>query len=250
VRPISNKAEFHVTYRCTLDCDGCNRASFLKEPHTEDMTTEDAEEFFAQADDIGWRPWIVLIGGEPTLHPDFLRFVEMCGDWSRKYVQVFSNQFTAKAKFLCDQARSKFNASVNPDTAKVDGAMRLGSVPKEWCDDVFVSPADFGETRPPCYQHSSIICGIAVDHDGYAPCAIGGMIDGLLGGTKLDRAPVSGRTQRLSDLFDEERMGAMTKSLCMHCGHQRFRPDLVAKCDKRKGTPMSPTWLAAFNGRK
>src|SRR5262244_2260429 len=124
--PKSGKVEMHITYRCNLTCTACTRESFLTRAHTPDMTLEDLHEFFRQADAIGWRdmpgpgngaekPRVVLIGGEPTLHPDFMEFVTLIQQWSGTYVQVFSNATTAKSKALLEQARS-IGASIQEST--------------------------------------------------------------------------------------------------------------------------------------
>ena len=66
--PRSDKAEFHLTYRCDLSCAGCNRACFLR-PATADMTIDDAQEFLRQAKALGRFPRIMIIGGEPDPAP-------------------------------------------------------------------------------------------------------------------------------------------------------------------------------------
>ncbi len=95
-----------------------------------------------------------------------------------------------------------------------------------------------------------------MDHDGYTPCAMGGMIAGLLGGR--------GRTKVLADLFDEVKVAELTRQLCEHCGHQMSlqsgaRPGgegmvrhaaYAETLPKYFGSPMSPTWEKAFEGRR
>lgn len=240
--PTSGKAEWHITYRCNLACQGCNRASFLRKPHTPDMTIDDAKDFCRQADAIGWKPRIVLIGGEPTLHPDFEEFVRGATQWSGTYVQVFSNAYAEPSRKRLKLVNERHNASITPDTHKLDGSVQFGATPPGWVDDLYVSPADSGKpVREPCWQHSSQICGISVDHEGYAPCAIGGAMDALLG-TKV-------RTKTLADLFDEKKMRQMTEALCAHCGYGVASRAEVEEAARLFDTPMSPTWAKAFEGR-
>lgn len=244
-RPTSGKAEFHLTYACDLDCSACNRASFLKKPHTRAMTLDDAREFFRQADVLGWRPReITFVGGEPTLHPDFLEFVRITQAWLGKPVQVWSNAYRPRAQELVQIAR-RSGASICRETQKPGGAIR--SKPGEyWVDDIYVSPLDFGVERDPCFQHASVICGIGVDGEGYSPCAMGGTIAGLLG--------AACRTRVLADLFDRDQVARMTAAMCAHCGHQMMgrRSDLVdvAALPRAFDTPVSPTWARAFEGRR
>ena len=254
--PKSGKAEWHLTYACDLECGGCNRGSFLKKPHTPNMTLEDGREFIRQADALGWRPELVtLVGGEPTLHPDFQGFLKMLQAWPTS-VQLWSNAYRPQAQQLIELATRK-GATVCRDTQKPGGSIAVSDITHEpgapgrrpngewWSIDVFVSPDDFGlPLRAPCFQHSSIICGISVDHEGYAPCALGGAIDALLG--------LGVRTKVLADLWDAEKMAAMTAALCKHCGQQKMEriEGVIAQCDtSRFGTPMSPTWVKAFEDR-
>ena len=260
--PKSGKAEFHLTYACDLECAACNRGSFLKKPHTDNMTLDDAREFMRQADALGWRPDLVtLVGGEPTLHPDFEGFVDLLVSWPTK-IQVWSNAYRPRATELVQLAMKRKGVTVCRDTEKPGGSIAAGEITFDkdnlgkrpdgswWSLDMYISPDDFGlPLREPCFQHSSIICGIAVDHGGYAPCALGGNIDALL-------TPIlgpGGRTKQLADLWNPETMARMTAHLCRHCGQQKMEriEGMLERCDtSRFGTPMSPTWIKAFEARK
>jgi hypothetical protein len=253
-RPASGKAEWHITYACNLECACCNRASFLKKPHTPDMTLDDAREFVRQATALNWRPAIVIIGGEPTLHHQLRDFVAIAEEFSGQAVQVFSNGHTTRSRSILTQLRVQHDVTVPEETFKLEGDV---TERREWTKDIYVSSDDFGEPlRAPCYQHSALSCGVSVDHEGYSPCAMGGAIDALLG--------CGGRTKVLADLFDEAKVAEMTRALCRHCGHQlslqggarpggggndRHKANM-AKCETRFGVPMSPTWVKAFEGRR
>jgi MoaA/NifB/PqqE/SkfB family radical SAM enzyme len=262
--PVTAKAEFHLTYRCSLGCAACSRASWLKTPHTEDMTIEDCKEFFRQADAIGWKQMqpdkekarIIFIGGEPTLHPQFLEMVKICSEWSDTYVQVYSNGYTERSRQLLETARLTFSASIFYDSFK-KGSIAGPTVIAEnnWDLNMYVSPSDAGiENMPPCYAHPSEICGFCVDHDGYGICCIGGSVSRLL------NDPL-GRTKNLADLFDPIKAAEFTRRQCQHCGFE-FRkrpipPDVREKylehaktCETIRGCKMSPTWKKVFEERK
>lgn len=241
--PTSLKAEIHVSYRCNLSCVNCNRFSQLEDPfvHTPDMTIDDVKEFFHQCDELNWKPSILLIGGEPTLHPNFEEIVRL----SRKFaqdglVQVWTN---GRDRIMVDHIRKAYNASVPEDTFKAKSRIDF-----PW-DDYYISPADYGIERHKCWQHGSEICGISVDSQGYMPCAVGGMLDGVL---KLGL-----RTKRLADLFDNEKNAEITKKMCENCGAclsqllkgeelENWRNYVEAQ-PKRFGSHMSPTWMKAVN---
>jgi hypothetical protein len=259
-RKDPGKAEWHLTYGCNLACISCNRASFLRQPHTPDMTVTDALEFCRQARQLQWFPSIMIIGGEPTLHPDFLDFCEIARRHvgARGLVQIWSNGHTERARQLLEVARKRFNCSIAWETQKPEGSVNFTRPIPGAVEDMYVSPTDYGlPLRKPCFQHASIICGVSVDHYGYAPCALGGTIAGLLG----DKARC--RTRVLADLFDPEKVSKLTEELCRHCGYQLSLqgaaaiPGLeisewrqyVESLPKVRGTRMSPTWQDAFRGR-
>lgn len=259
-RPNTAKAEWHLTYKCSLRCNGCSRMSWLRPSHTEDMTLGDAEEFIRQADEIGWRGFqpnkekarILIIGGEPTLHPDFLAFVKMASVWSGTYVQVFSNGYGDRARELLSMAHSRYGASIFDLGFKRASVKTPGDYATAgWRLDMLVSPADAGLPSPPCYCHSAEICGLGVDHEGYSMCPIGASVRAIVGPP---------RTKRFADLFEMDSAERMTADECRHCGYEYHKRPLpqsvkedwdryVATCPTIQGCKMSPTWAAAMQDR-
>lgn len=242
--PTSGKAELHITYRCNLSCVNCNRFSQIDNEHTPDMSVDDVKEFFRQARELNFDPDVLIIGGEPTMHPDFLEIIRLSREFKGNgLVQVWTN---GRDREMVKHIREKYNASVPEDTFK-----ERSRIDFPW-DDYYTSPADFGMERLKCWQHASEICGISVDSGGYMPCAVGGMLDGVL---KLGL-----RTKRLADLFDNEKNAAITKKMCQHCGacltQLLKEPELtewrtyVKSQKKRFGSYMSPTWYNATEGVK
>lgn len=259
--PNYKKAEFHLTYRCTLGCKACSRASFLSQPHTEDMTLEDAKEFVRQAEELKWIPdAMIIIGGEPTLHPDFFEFIELIRPWIRqdlsRYIQIFSNGSTPKTREALDKARIEQFAAIFTDEWKTDPITQKKDSKAEWDINTFVSPKDAGlEFTGVCYAHSSWCCGVGVDHTGYSPCPIGMSIVKLLG--------INGTTTKnLADLFDNDKAREMTLKQCEHCGFMFpkrkniTRGNVVsfekyaASCPRIRGMRVSPTWQKIFKEEK
>lgn len=117
-RPTSGKAEIHCTYRCSLSCRFCNRNSFLREAHTIDLSVEDLVEFLNQARDLGYYPGIVLIGGEPTLHPDFDEICRLCREFADEG-QRLGNELALKGE-------GSTPAEKIWDAAKDDETLRFG----------------------------------------------------------------------------------------------------------------------------
>lgn len=237
--PTSGKAELHITYNCNLSCINCNRFSQVSLPHTPDMTIGDVKEFFRQCRELNFNPDILIIGGEPTVHPNFLEIVKLSREFKGNgLVQVWSN---GRDRAMIDHIRDKYQASCPEETFKAKSRTDF-----PW-DDYYISPADYGIERHKCWQHGSEICGISVDSGGYMPCAVGGMLDGVL---KLGL-----RTKRLADLFDNEKNAEITKKMCESCGAclsqllngeelEKWRKYVTSQ-PKRFGSYMSPTWLKA-----
>jgi organic radical activating enzyme len=237
--PTTGQAEIHLTYRCNLRCPCCNRCSFLDPPHTPDITRDDILGFFAQARALEWQPRILIIGGEPTLHPQFEELVELCVAESPHRVVVWSNGYSRATKRAL--ARVSSGAEVFAETFKPKG-----SVVHE-IQDIYCAPVDLGTSRPICGQHASRKCGISVDALGYTPCCMGGAVDGVLG--------LGARTRVLADLWDAGKVARQTRLLCDHCGHQltQIAPFLrrrMAAFERRRGCLTSPTWARAFDARK
>ena len=202
-------------------------------PATPDMTLDDADEFIRQARELGWTPRIVLVGGEPTLHPQFYDFMERALAFSDA-VSLISNGFSSAARKAAEEAARR-GVEVWWDSFKPSGSV-VHSV-----RDIFVAPVDVGmEGRSPCAWHAGVgQCGISVDACGYSVCAIGGTIDGVLG--------LGVRTKRLADLWIPEKAAEQTRALCRMCGKglglDRVHPD---RCKKRFGISLSSTWQEAF----
>lgn len=274
--PKSGKAEIHLLYECTLACRHCNRQSFLKQAHTPPMTVEDVAEFLYQAQQLRWFPALLLIGGEPTLHPQFDEICAMCRDFAdlgarlglgypekglQGLVQLWSNQTTPASQEAARRVRDLYRISVCEQTIKRNDTIpvqiyRRGEDREGYefdIQDIMVSPADLGYTRHHCWQHGAEICGISVDSQGYSPCSTGGAVAGMLG--------QSYRTKVLADLFDPEKVLAITRKMCEHCGNCASRTGVngcgaeewrekMAALPRWRGMPVSPTWERALEGRK
>lgn len=243
--PTSGKAELHITYRCNLSCVNCNRFSQIAQEHTPDMTLADVNNFFHQCRELNWFPDILIIGGEPTMNPEFEQIVAAAREFKglMGLVQVWTN---GRDRAMVDLIRHKYNASVPEDTFKEKSRIDF-----PW-DDYYISPADYGIVRNKCWQHASEICGVSVDSQGYMPCAVGGMIDGVL---KLGL-----RTKVLADLFNNQKNAELTRKMCQHCGaclSQLLKDNqlkdwrsYVTSQPKRFGSNMSPTWYKATENMK
>lgn len=239
--PTRNIAEWNLTYRCDLRCRGCNHM-VIYPGHTPDMTVADAEEFIRQARELNWQfTTILILGGEPTLHPDLDRFIELVHDFLQAPGWLLSNGYSEKAKAILARYADDKRVQIIQRTIKPDGSVT------HLLQDYFLDPTDIGETREPCVFHTAYparkaMCGVSVDAKGYTVCPVGGAIDGVL--------KLGVRTRRLADLLDSEFADRQTKILCSHCGCGWGRYHTFPEVETIEGTVMSPTWAKAVNRGK
>lgn len=115
----------------------------------------------------------MILGGEPTLHPDLFAFIDIASELSPGRVEVWSNGYRPAAKDMLARIRSEEKARICEETIKPDGCVVLPQ------GDFFLAPVDFGEIgHRPCYNHAAIGCGISVDAEGYTLCSVGGALNG------------------------------------------------------------------------
>ena len=243
-------AEIHLTYRCDLACRTCNRACFVKPQLAEDMTVEAFDSFLREAVQLGIPlKFIILLGGEPTLHRDLQQFIDLSKKHVKKFdgeVEVFSNGFGSRTKEILNEIRNCRDGlcRVVDWTAKPGGSVEFGM------NTLFVSPLDVGMPRQkPCSWHSCFpnvervskraTCGISVDSQGYAVCPLGGAISRVIAPHAI--------TRQLKDLLDKDYVAWQTNELCKHCGAQMtFPPEALNGIPRIAGTLMSPTWADGF----
>ena len=186
--PLTNgTAEWNITYTCDLACITCQKLSFLP-AKTRDMTERDATDFINQCVARNWKPRIILIGGEPTLHKDVFQFIEIAHRFNPGHVEIWSNGYSNRAKRVLQRIQSDGKCCVRKEGWKTSSIVHS-------ITDYFLAPVDFGETRKPCGVHSSNGgCGISVDSEGYTICPIGGTIASWL------KLPI--KTKVLNDLLN------------------------------------------------
>ena len=181
--PNLRRIEIDITYDCNLKCVACNR-SCTQAPTREGMTLSQIRDFVAESIELG-RRWEVIniLGGEPTIHPDFLEIVTVL---LRDYVDTFSpetrlqitsNGFGLKVRQRLDalpvHPRLHVNRDSFKDSPKVPYFTPFNDAP---VDDPAFAGADY--TRG-CWVTS--YCGIGLNHLGYFPCAVAGGIERVLG---------------------------------------------------------------------
>ena len=227
--------EFHVTYRCDLRCRGCNRAGFLGQTHIPDMTLDTFTGTLEEIEELGFSKSILIIGGEPSLHPQCLEFLRVAK--ARGFEQsLWTNCYNDAAKELVKITEQEELAHAVRRTWKARGVPERFHKSTTWT--VYCSPADCGMERAPCGWGAG--CGPSVDELGITPCPIGGVMAAYVCSPKAS-------TKTLRDLLSSDWLHQSFKELCKHCGafmddELRDRPEVTSIND----TLMTKTWIDAF----
>ena len=167
-----NRIDIDITFACNLKCKGCIR-SCGEAPSNESMTIQDIDNFINESIKLE-KKWerINVLGGEPTLHPDFLKIIEhlQC-EYADKFnnsviIQVVSNLKTDRAKELCEIAKKYKNVKIDYNSSKqkntIDYFTPFNDAP---CDDKDYEKADFSKA---CWVTSD--SGFGLNKNGYFAC--------------------------------------------------------------------------------
>jgi len=223
--------EIDITYACNLACDNCNR-SVPQAPSSTSIGAADLAARIAEWEREGTQ-WerVRLLGGEPTLHPEFLPMLELLRGWRDRCspdsrIEVTTNGFGPRVAAILKSLPS--DISVNNSAKEASGPDR------EVFDSFNVAPRDLPAYAQADYSNGCRIlhdCGIGLAPGGYYQCAVAAGIDRVLGlGVGRPSLP-SG----------DDEMRDQMKRLCGWCGH--FKRELGRPLD---GQLSSPSWEAAY----
>ena len=246
--PNLRRIELDITYDCNLKCQACNR-SCTQARTTEHMSLAQVREFVAESIAIG-RRWEVInvLGGEPTLHPEFHEIVQTLvrdyvdGFSPETVVQITSNGFgdTVQKRLaaLPEHPRLVVNRESFKDTTRVPYFTPFNDAP---IDDPSFAEAEY---RKGCWVTS--YCGIGLNHLGYFPCAVAGGIERVasLGRAVLSLTEVD---QEIADALD---------TYCRLCGnfkhYEQSRGEFVPRSEKDvfEGPIVSISWKRLYERRR
>jgi hypothetical protein len=180
--PNLKKIEMDITYDCNLSCRSCNRSS-PQAPSKNGMKIEQIEAFIQESKTLNVK-WelINILGGEPTLHPDFLSMIKIL---LNDYVDAFS------PATILQVTSNGFGEVVQQTLRKLPKHPQLivdrGSF-KEGTDVSYFAPfnaapadnqdSDHHEYHKGCWITS--YCGIGLNQFGYFACGVAGGIERIL----------------------------------------------------------------------
>ncbi len=230
----TDSIEIDLTYLCNLRCNNCNRSS-AQAPEATHIDLNAIRQF---VDDSlsAQRQWsrIRLLGGEPTLHPEFMAILEELERYRAVYsdtsIQLVTNGYGQKVKRILQSIPKSIyveNSSKRGDVQPGFGPFNLAPQ-----DSAAYSWADY---RNGCAIAST--CGMGLTPQGYYPCAIAGGVDRVLG-IQRGRSRLPSPNDEMRDLMD---------TACRLCG--RFRDGHYVP--ERLRTPLlkqetSPSWQKIY----
>lgn len=173
--PNLRRLEIDITYFCNLACAGCSRSS-AQAPTKQHMPVEMIQGFLEESAERGleWES-LHLLGGEPTLHPEFERIITLLDTWFAEHspetdLKVITNGYGTKVQSRITALPSKwrYENSYKPDrdTSHFDPFNVAPVDLEDWRDEDFTKA---------CYIPQD--SGVALTPYGYFHCAVAGGIE-------------------------------------------------------------------------
>ena len=245
--PNVNRIEIDILYKCNLKCLSCNRSS-AQIDRDDYISLKQIRKFVKESIELN-KKWelINILGGEPTLHPQFLEIVNiLLKDYIEKFsfntiLQITSNGYTEKSRELLFQLK---HPNIYIDTKsfkqnnKIDYFTPFNDAP---IDDLNLKNEDFSKG---CWVAS--YCGMSLNKYGYYPCGVIGSIDSLFGGK------YGVKTIKEFEKNKKFQKYVMNK-YCRLCGNFKYysenKGDFIPRCEKDyfKENIVSPVWLKIYN---
>ncbi|WP_286240959.1 radical SAM protein [Neptuniibacter halophilus] len=236
-KPATTLIEIDITYLCNLRCNNCNRSS-AQAPEASHISLDDIRQFVDESinKDRNWER-IRLLGGEPTLHPDFQNIINEMERYLEynptTLIEVVSNGYSSKVQRILSQIPDSIqieNSSKNNNIQPSFGPFNLAPQDNPWYR--------FADFRNGCSISST--CGIGLTPQGYYPCAVAGGIDRVLG-IKNGRKSLPSTNDEMRDLM------AAACRLCgrFHDGHYvppKLRPPLLEQRSSKSWERIYQEW--------
>jgi uncharacterized radical SAM superfamily Fe-S cluster-containing enzyme len=242
--PNINQIEIDITYECNLKCINCNRSS-TQAPTNEGMSVEQIENFVKESIELN-KKWklINLLGGEPSIHKDFLQIVNLIlNEYIVKHspetiLQVTSNGFGEFVKESLSKLPYHKNLIIDYASFKDE---RIVPYFSPFNDAPIDKPnGNEKEYHKGCWVTS--YCGIGLNQLGYYPCGVAGGIDRVF---KLNLS-----VQSLKNVDDS--LAKHLETFCRFCGnfsdYEKNFGNFIPRNEKAAITKpiISETWKRAY----
>jgi hypothetical protein len=181
---------------------------------TKESVTLDNIRFFIQDSINNGIKWnlINVLGGEPTLHPDFKEIIEaISSEYVKQFsqntiIQIVSNGLTERSRQLCEEMRTLYRCvRIDYDSYKTKNKV-------EYFSPFNDAPRDDAKFKHAVYTKAcwvTTLCGIGFNARGYYACALCGGIDRILN--------TNSGYKELKELTKEHILAHYEK-FCPYCG--------------------------------
>jgi uncharacterized Fe-S cluster-containing radical SAM superfamily protein len=201
--------DIELTTACNLNCYNCDRSCGTA-PSKEHLTLEQIKCFIDESIKYN-KKWneIKLLGGEPTLHPQFWEILDILREYQLKYspdtsIAMATNGYGSKVNNILEKL---------PKWVRVLNTKKTSNVQE--FSTYNVAPIDLEEYKNSKIDYSSgcwILesCGLGLTPNGYYACGAGGSADRIFGwdiGLKS-----------LKDV-NEKNLRKQLNTMCRFCGH-------------------------------
>ena len=224
------KVELELVSYCNLNCINCDR-SCRQLPTGEMMTVEQVRHFVLESLLLKYE-WkqIRLLGGEPTLHPQFFEILDVIKDYKNKYpkckIHIISNGVGDK---------------VNDVLSRIPDWVEIRNSAKESYVNEFTSynlaSIDLNQLKNKNFHKGcwiTNICGLGLSRYGYYSCGAGASVDRVF--------CFNIGIKNLKDV-NNKNLNKQKEILCKYCGHfkDNFRYPTTTTED------ISKSWKKAYN---
>ena len=233
----SLKVEIDLTYACNLRCTGCNR-SCTQSPENLHLPVSAIERFIDDTKKRGiyWES-VHLLGGEPTLHPQFGEIITLFDNWfchnsPATELKVISNGHGPGVK--------KILSEIPPHWIHEKSYKDSPEIP--WFESFNQAPIDLPEfVNDPFDKGCWILeqCGIGLTPMGWFPCAVAGGIERVF--------QLGGGTETLPENPDD--LKQVLPQYCRYCGHykeERYRVRDQRQTENQDPGKVSLSWKNAY----
>jgi hypothetical protein len=240
--PNYNNIEIDILYKCNLKCESCNRSS--AQVNSKDyISIEQINKFIEESISLK-KSWnlINILGGEPTLHPDFLKIVDIIlyqyiDIYSQSTIlQITSNGYSPETKNILSKLPKHDNLYIDEKSFKtsnkIDYFTPFNNAPID--QDKYQDNHDFSNG---CWVAS--YCGVNLNKNGYYPCSIIGSMDRLFNANKGQGKLINMSLKSQKELMNE---------YCRYCGnysdYESNFGDFIPRCEKDyyKKNIVTPSW--------
>jgi len=200
--------ELEINTACDLACFGCDRMSDVTTD--KNMALEQVKLFIAESLELDWE-WerIRVLGGEPTLHPQFADIVIALAEYietvGRGFIQVLSNGVGEKS-----HKAAGWLEAIGVD---LHCEQKEKGVQPVWFHNTRIVQVDRDPNTgivPPCAIFDARGCGIGLTRHGYFLDGAGATVARVSG---LDIGIQSLRYVTMDNMLEQ------SKVLCRICGH-------------------------------